>query len=127
MSCSNISLPHRLFSKPHVYDLDSVGGCACGFGYGPYDLENLSDPAVPAEIKDSEVADYETRRASVRRLQVYLRSATQTGAVEVYSCWIGDEEAVPEMRLGVTAMPLPIGLPRRSAPAPRPKRPQSSR
>ena len=33
----------RLFSKPHVYDLSSVGGCACGFGYSPYDLEVLDD------------------------------------------------------------------------------------
>ena len=92
----------RLFSKPHVYDLTSVGGCACGFAYGQYDLKVLADAAVPAEVKEATVANHEASRASVRLLREFLRSAARTGTVEVYSCWSGDESVEPETRLDVS-------------------------
>lgn len=91
----------RLFSKFHVYDLTSVGGCACGFAYGPYDLEVLADANVPAEVKEAAVANHEASRDFVRLLREYLRSATGTGTVEVCSCWNGDEGFEPETRLDV--------------------------
>jgi hypothetical protein len=92
----------RLFSKPHVYDLTSVGGCACGFGYGPYDLEVLADADVPAEVKEAAVANHKASRDSIRLLREYLRLATGTGTAEVYSCWSGDEGLEPETRLDVS-------------------------
>ena len=57
---------------------------------------------MPPEIRESEMADYEARRKSVHLLKEHLRLAVETGTAEVYSCWIGDEEAVPETRLVVT-------------------------
>ncbi len=91
----------RLFSKPYVYDLTSVGGCGCSFSYGPYDLENQSDEAVPAAVRESERSSHEQSRQSVRLLQEWLRTAAGMGTVEVYSCWSGDEGAEPETRLAV--------------------------
>ncbi len=92
----------RLFSKPYVYDLTSVGGCACGFAYGLYDLGILSKPDVPDDVKDREKGFYEQSRESVRLLREFLRLAVGMGEAEVYSCWSGDEEAEPETRLDVT-------------------------
>jgi hypothetical protein len=65
-------------------------------------LEVLSEADVPSEIKERVMADYEARRKSVHLLREHLRLAVETGKAEVYSCWIGDEEADPEMRLDVT-------------------------
>lgn len=73
----------RLFSKPHLYDLSSIGGCGCGFRYGPHDLEPQS---------------HEQSRASVRLLQEFLRRAAGSGTAELYSCWNGDESIEPETR-----------------------------
>jgi len=92
----------RLFSKPYILALTSVGGCACGFRYAPDDLDILAQTDVPDEIKSSVRADYEASRESVYRLQAYLRRAMQSGEIEVYSCWYGDEEAEPETRRIVT-------------------------
>lgn len=91
----------RLFSKPHLYDLTSVGGCACGFGYSPYDLEVLADADVPNDMKRNAAAGHEASRESVRLLCEFLRSAAGTSKVEVYSCWSGDESVEPETRLTV--------------------------
>ena len=92
----------RLFTKPYVYDLTSVGGCACGFAYGPYDLEVLSETDIPDEEKESVKANHQRSIASVRLLQDFLRGAVGTGTVEAYSCWSGDEKDEPETRLDVT-------------------------
>ncbi len=91
----------RLFSKPHVYDLTSVGGFACGFAYGPYDLDVLADADAAAEVKEAAGANHKASRDSVRLLREYLRSATGTRTVELYSCWNGDEGFEPETRLDV--------------------------
>ena len=89
----------RLFSKPYVYDLTSVGGCACGFAYGHYDLEVLSEPDVPNEVKESAEANHRMSIESVGLLQEFLRGAM--GTAEVYSCWSGDEKDEPETHLDV--------------------------
>ncbi len=83
----------RFFTNPHVYDLTSVGGCACGFAYGPNELEVLSKPDVPDEVKDRERGFHEQSRGTVRLLREFLRSVAGTGTAEVYSCWSGDEGA----------------------------------
>ena len=77
----------RLFSKPHLYDLSSIGGCGCGFRYGPHDLEPQA---------------HEQSRESVRLLQDFLCRAAGTGSVELYSCWSGDESIEPETRQTVS-------------------------
>lgn len=92
----------RLFSKPHVYKLGSVHGCACGFGYSPAELEVLAEADWPDEVKDMKFAEYEAQRESVRRLKEYLRLALGTGTTEVYSCWEGDEEEEPNSWINVT-------------------------
>jgi hypothetical protein len=92
----------RLFSKPYLCAVTSVGGCACGFRYAPDDLDVLSYTEVPEEIKENARADYEASRESVRRLKEFLRNAAGPGTVEVYSCWNGDAEAEPETRQSVT-------------------------
>ncbi|MGI4789862.1 MAG: hypothetical protein ACRYFS_13545 [Janthinobacterium lividum] len=92
----------RLFTKPHVYDLTSVGGCGCGFAYGPYDLEVLSETGVPDELKESAKANHQMSIDSVRLLQDFLRGSVGSGTVEVYSCWSGDEKDEPETRIAVS-------------------------
>lgn len=91
----------RVFSKPHVYKLGSVYGCACGFGYSPSELDVLAEADWPDEVKVSKFAEYGARQESVRRLKEYLRLAVEMGTAEVYSCWEGDEEE-PDSRLDVT-------------------------
>jgi hypothetical protein len=92
----------RYFTKPNVYYLSSVGGCACGFGYSLRDLEILDQPDVPDDIKATTQEGYDGSRASVRAMKEFLRLATQHGAAELYCCWIGDEEIEPETRATVT-------------------------
>ncbi len=44
----------RLFPRPHVYDLTPIGGCACGFSYGPYKLKMLADTNVSTEVREAD-------------------------------------------------------------------------
>jgi hypothetical protein len=96
------STVRRLFSKPYVCAITSLGGCACGFRYSPDDLDILTEADVPEDLKEHAQSDHEAARESVRRLKEYLRVAAQPGTVEVYSCWSGDEDADPETWQNVT-------------------------
>ena len=68
------------FSLPHVVYAGAQTSCACGF------------------VEESE----DDREASARsRLDLveYLELALQSGAVEIFTCWEGDQERVPARRL----------------------------
>ena len=61
----------KQFEKPHVYYLGSYQGCGCGFG-------GLDDEG----------------QTCLRELSTYLARATaNTGALELWSCWAGEEGA----------------------------------
>lgn len=75
----------RQFSKPHVIYAGSHEGCGCGFQLGEY----------PAEYVDP--VEMSRQRQSLRQFAAYLREETaRVGALEVFACWDGDQEAVPE-------------------------------
>jgi hypothetical protein len=80
------------FSKPYVYYLGSHQGCGCGFSYGQY------------ENDDEELE----ARECVSRLSKYLSQAVEiAGALELYSCWSGDEEEPPSFQENVTQDEIP--------------------
>src|SRR5687768_14542572 len=73
------------FSKPHVYYAGSHEHCGCGFQYGEHE-----------GVEESDLAD---KVESRWRLAEYLADALKhQAAVEVYSCWSGDEGEPVEHR-----------------------------
>jgi hypothetical protein len=66
----------RHFHKLHMYYVGSYQGCGCGF-------QGNFEPAVGQR---RELRDYLTR------------AIAQSGAIELYSCWAGEEGAEPEER-----------------------------
>jgi len=81
----------KQFTKPFIAYAGSFGGCSCGFSYDESPIEDEEDAREDA-----------LSRQSVRELSEYLSKVVKTGAVEVFACWAGDEEADPEERLTVT-------------------------
>jgi hypothetical protein len=77
------------FAKPYVYYVGAHEGCGCGFSYGQYPIHDEDDQE-----------QYDTCRESVRQLAVYLSKAIeQVGSIELFACWDGHQEIVPEIRL----------------------------
>ena len=68
------------FSKPHVYVVGSAEKCACLYNAGE-------------ELEPEEVAH---RDAAVDSLRQYLAEAAAYSAVQIYTCWSG-EEALPAL------------------------------
>lgn len=91
----------RLFSKPHIYDVCSLFGCACGFSYDVTELDIVHDPNAPDEAKDAARNGYQVSRNSIAALQDLLRLAAVDGTAEVYSCWERDWNEEPETHLQV--------------------------
>lgn len=85
----------RQFSKPHLICAGSHEGCGCGFQLGEYPPEHTE----PDEIS--------RRRESLRAFAAYLREElARVGAVQVFACWDGDQEASPEDHRGLTPSAL---------------------
>ncbi len=83
------------FSKPHLVYAGSYEGCGCGFQLGEYPIEY----SEPDEISQ--------RRRSLLEFAAYLRGElTRVGAVELFACWDGDQEASPEHRRSLTPSAL---------------------
>jgi hypothetical protein len=81
----------RQFSKPHVIYAGSHEGCSCGFQLGEYALEYTEPEVIPR------------RRQSLQEFAAYLRDETaRVGAIEVFACWDGDQDAPPEHRRALT-------------------------
>ena len=68
------------FSLPHVVYAGAQTSCACGF------VEESDD-------------DREASEASRSDLVEYLELALRSGAVEIFTCWEGDQERGPARRL----------------------------
>lgn len=71
------------FDSPHVYDVGSHEGCACGFQLGEY-----------PGFEDGEA---HLKERSLGELASYLDDRLAEGRrVELFACWIGDEAAEAE-------------------------------
>ncbi len=68
------------FSLPHVVYAGAQTSCACGF------------------VEESE-DDREASEASRADFVKYLESALRSGAVEIFTCWEGDQSLAPARRL----------------------------
>jgi hypothetical protein len=81
---------HRVrpqLSKPYLIYAGSYEGCGCGFQLGEYPLEY------------SEPADISQRRKSLHDFAAYLREELpRVGTIQLFACWDGDQEAIPEHR-----------------------------
>jgi hypothetical protein len=85
------------FSKPYVYYVGSHQGCGCGFAYGIWPI----GPASP--FAESERAEAEAGRESVRRLSEYLAHVVADGPIELYACWDEEQECEPAKRGVITS------------------------
>jgi hypothetical protein len=83
------SVRHQ-FTKPFIYYAGSHEGCGCGFDYGQW-------PILDSDDRNQEQAARET----IRRLAIYLTSAVQSGTIEMFACWDGDQAAEPIERIAV--------------------------
>lgn len=85
----------RQFSKQHLIYAGSHEGCGCGFQLGEYPPEYTE----PDELS--------RRRRSLHDFAAYLREEIpRVGAIEVFACWDGDQEAPPEHHRGLTPSAL---------------------
>jgi hypothetical protein len=85
----------RQFETAHVVYVGSHEGCGCGFQYGAYPPDEL------------ELGEREKRRRSLEQLAAYLRRQVgRVGALELFACWEGDQEASPEHRRTLTPASL---------------------
>ena len=75
------------FSLPHVVEAGSHEGCACGFNCG-----------VLQAADDRERAEEDARLRSLESLAEYVEQAASEGRLELYACWIGDEELAEQGR-----------------------------
>ncbi|MDD5057805.1 MAG: hypothetical protein PHQ60_08025 [Sideroxydans sp.] len=83
------------FKTQNVVYAGSYEGCGCGFQYGEYPAENYE----PDELKN--------RRRSLDDFAKYLRNELpKVGAIELFACWDGDQEAAPEHRRSLTPASL---------------------
>jgi hypothetical protein len=88
------------FTKPYVYYAGSHEGCGCGFGYDTdYELENMMKD-YPDDLAKAK-AENAARRESIYRLREYLEVAVESGDVELYAPWAGNEGKEPTSRLHV--------------------------
>jgi hypothetical protein len=88
----------RHFSKPHVVYAGSYEGCGCGF----FKLE-------AADYIDPE--DVEACRGSLSALAAYLSDALrQGGAVEVFTCWEGDQARAASHHAVATPRDIAAGI-----------------
>ncbi len=73
------------FQKAHVVYVGSHEGCGCGFQYGKWP-EGTHEPSELALCQASKAA-----------LAEYLsEQAGRVGRIELFACWDGDQEAIPE-------------------------------
>jgi len=89
------------FTKPFVYYVGSHQNCGCGFGYDTMEEEReayANDPQMWAQA----VRENTLCRESVSKLREYLLEVVESGPVEAYSVWSGDEGYPPAERLEVT-------------------------
>jgi hypothetical protein len=75
------------FSLPHVVYAGAQTSCSCGF------------------VEESE-DDREASEASRSDLVEYLELALQSGTVEIFTCWEGDQERGPARRLRLSLAQL---------------------
>ncbi|HEY7544129.1 MAG TPA: hypothetical protein VID27_04565, partial [Blastocatellia bacterium] len=80
----------KQFTLPFVYYAGSHEGCGCGFLKGGRSDEEME------KVKENyaKLAEYVSQ---ARRKRI---------AVELFSCWAGDEEAAPEFREVINGMAL---------------------
>jgi hypothetical protein len=84
-----------MFSKEHVVYAGSYEGCGCGFQYGEVSAQSVD----PLERKK--------RRRSLDELGAYLsRELPRVGPIEIYVCWDGDQDSLPEHRRNLTPASL---------------------
>ena len=81
----------KQFTKPFVAYAGSYEGCSCGFSYDDEPIEDGDDARRDA-----------LSRESVQQFSVYLSNLVKNGSVELFACWDGDQEALPEEKLLVT-------------------------
>jgi len=80
------------FTLPHVRFLGAHTGCSCGFEYGVKELTT-----------EEERAEDEAGRLSVAALHDFLETQLRQGrAVQLLSCWQGEESRTPREVLEVS-------------------------
>ncbi len=73
---------HQHFSKRYIYYLGSAEGCGCAF---------MMDGVYP------DIAEFYTVKESYRLLSDFLRGEIENEIIEIYACWIGEENDKPEV------------------------------
>lgn len=80
------------FSKQHVVHLGAHTGCSCGFSYGFVPLETPED-----------VAEDRNAREAVAALRQFLEQClANSGTLELFACWEGDQGTAPDSRVEVS-------------------------
>lgn len=83
----------KKFTKQNIYYIGSSQGCGCGFGYE--DEFGLTYPAQAGQKEGIVESD------DLHRLRDYITKAAETGELELFSYWDG-EEWEEKSRISVT-------------------------
>ena len=73
---------YRHLTKRYVYRVGAWTGCACGFGYGTLPIDS-----------DERQQEEDDARASVDALRRYITQAIEASAIEVFTCWAGEQDS----------------------------------
>ncbi len=95
------------FTKKYVYYIGSYQGCGCGF---QYDKKTLELDGFPEELANEIINEQSMREGSVKELFDYIKhNIKDAKEIELYSCWAGNEEGIPEQTTDIYLRNFSLG------------------
>lgn len=98
------------FTKPYVYCVGSYQGCGCGFAYGYVNFTELKQIETSLNVLDMAYEEEKKRKSSVSELFEYIKQNLENDCeIELYSCWAGKEDGIPEQNLDINLSGFTLG------------------